>query len=393
MIESSVLDPNLKVAGDSDLSNGITEDGIYLGDMWAIVIRRKKTVGKIMLAFLVSAIALAFLLPVEYTSTASFIPPTAAGTGSMAAVLAGQLASFGGGELLGSGKTSGDMYAGILRSRSVTEEVIKRFGLMQQLRAKKQSQAEKMLASATAVTADPKSTIVTISVSAKTPQLAHDIANGYLDALRNTDGRLALTDASQRRLFYEQQIAKEKDDLENAEVELKRTQEQSGLIAPTGQTAVEIRTVADTQAQIAVREVQLAALRQSATEENPDVVRLKSEIQNLQSQLTRLQQGGNSSNSGNIPTAKVPELQLQYVRAEREVKYHEALFEMLSRQYEAARLEEAREGPMLQILDHASMPDSKSSPKRVLIMVLGLIGGIIVGIVWVLLPHLRRSRA
>jgi uncharacterized protein involved in exopolysaccharide biosynthesis len=393
MIESSVLDPNLKVAGDSDLSNGITEDGIYLGDMWAIVIRRKKTVGKIMLAFLVSAIALAFLLPVEYTSTASFIPPTAAGTGSMAAVLAGQLASFGGGELLGSGKTSGDMYAGILRSRSVTEEVIKRFGLMQQLRAKKQSQAEKMLASATAVTADPKSTIVTISVSAKTPQLAHDIANGYLDALRNTDGRLALTDASQRRLFYEQQIAKEKDDLENAEVELKRTQEQSGLIAPTGQTAVEIRTVADTQAQIAVREVQLAALRQSATEENPDVVRLKSEIQNLQSQLTRLQQGGNSSNSGSIPTAKVPELQLQYVRAEREVKYHEALFEMLSRQYEAARLEEAREGPMLQILDPASMPDSKSSPKRVLIVVLGLIGGIIVGIVWVLLPHLRRSRA
>jgi uncharacterized protein involved in exopolysaccharide biosynthesis len=391
MIESPVRAVNTQVADDSYPSSMNDPDEIYLGDIFVLVRRSWRSIGKIVLGFFVGATALAFLLPVRYTSTASFIPPTAAGGGSMAGIIAGQLASFGGGELLGSAKSSGDLYAGILRSRSVTTEIIKRFDLMHRFDVKKQSQAEEMLASATAVSADPKSSIVTLSVTASTPELAHDIANGFLDALRNTDGRLALTDASQRRLFYAQQLAKEKDNLEDAEVELKKTQERSGLVAPNGQTAAEIRAVTDTQAQIALREVQLAALRNSATEENPEVVRLRSEIQNLRSQLTNLQQGGSVGAGGTIPTAKVPELQLQYVRAEREVKYHETLFEMLSRQYESARLEEAREGPMLQILDTASMPDTKSSPKRMLIILLGLLVGGTVGLGRVLLLHMRRS--
>src|SRR3984957_16351653 len=112
-----------------------------------------------------------------------------------------------------------------------------------------------------------------------------------MDVLRETDGRLALGQSSQRRLFFGQQLAKEKDDLEDAEVDLKKTEEVSGLIAPVGQTESEIRTIAETQAQIAIRQVQLAALRQSATEQNPDVIRLQSEIEDLQGQLGRLQNG------------------------------------------------------------------------------------------------------
>lgn len=391
MIESPIRDFDTDVSVDSEPI--VTEDGIvYLGDMFSLVAARWKTVVKAALGFLAAATLVAFVLPIEYTSTASFIPPAASSTGSMAAALAGQLASIGATDLLGSGKTSGDLYAGILRSRSVISDIVNRLNLTAVYKAKKESQAEKKLLSDTAITADPKSTIVTISVTAKSPQLAHDIAGGYLDALRNTDGRLALTDASQRRLFFSQQLAKEKDDLENAEVQLKKTQEQSGLIAPSGQTAAEIQTIAETQAQIAVRQVELAALRQSSTEENPQVIRLKSEIQNLSAQLGHLQQGGGTDGI-NIPTTKVPEVELQYVRAAREVKYHETLFEMIARQYETARLDEAREGPILQILDPASLPDSKSSPQRLLIMLLGLIAGTLLGVAKVVLPHLRRRSA
>ena len=204
---------------------------------------------------------------------------------------------------------------------------------------------------------------------------------------------MALSQSSQRRLFFGEQLAKEKDDLEDAEVELKKTEEQSGLIAPTGQTEAEITTIAETQAQIAVREVQLAALRQSATEQNPEMIRLRSEIDDLQGQLLRLQKGG-GNRSGAIPTAKVPELQLDYVRKDREVKYHEALFDMLSRQYEAARLDEARDAPVLQVLDPASYPDMKSAPKRLYYMLGGLLFGLIASCFWVLVrDRLQALRA
>jgi uncharacterized protein involved in exopolysaccharide biosynthesis len=312
----------------------------------------------------------------------------------MASALAGQLSALGAGDLVGGGKNSGDLYAGILRSRSVGTELVKRFDLMRVYRVKKESQAEKMLGSNTAVAVDMKSSIVTVDVTDKSPTLAHDIANAYMDALRETEGRLALGQSSQRRLFFGEQLAKEKDDLEDAEVDLKKTEEQSGLIAPTGQTESQIRTVAETRAQIAVRQVQLAALRQSATDQNPEVIRLRSEIGDLLGQLSRLQTGNGKEMSAAIPTSKVPELQLEYVRKEREVKYHEALFDALAKQYEAARLDEARNAPVLQVLDPASYPDTKSSPKRSYFMFGGLVFGFFASCAWVLTREpLRALRA
>jgi uncharacterized protein involved in exopolysaccharide biosynthesis len=274
---------------------------------------------------------------------------------------------------------------------------VQRFNLEQVYKVKKESQAEKELDANTVVTVDAKSTIITVQVTDRSPQRAHDLANAYRDALRETDGRLALSQSSQRRLFFGQQLAKEKDDLEDAEVALKQTEEQSGLIAPTGQTESEIKSIADLQAAIEARQVQLAALHDSATEEYSGVERLRSEIEDLQGQLARMQKGSGSGPSMSIPTSKVPELELEYVRKDREVKYHEALFDMLSRQYEAARLDEAHDAPVLQVLDEASYPDTKSSPKRMYIMLGGLVIGFIAGCVWVLIrehvPALRASLA
>ncbi len=378
---------------DTPLTIEEEEDSIDLIALFQTLYHGKRTILGLSLVALALATICAFLLPFRYTSTVTFIPPTSGGS-SVASALAGQLAAFGAGDLLGGAKNPGDLYSGILRSRSIASELVRRFHLIDVYKVKKESQAETALGSNTEVTVDPKSSIVTVGVTAKSQDLAQQLANAYMDALRETNGRLALSQSSQRRLFFEQQLRKEKDDLEDAEVELKRTEEQSGLIAPSGQMAVQIDTIAQTQAQIAVRQVQLAALRNSATEQNPEVIRLQSEIGDLQGQLARLQNGSGRGSAANIPTSKVPELQLDYVRKAREVKYHEALFEMLSRQYESARLDEARDAPLLQVLDPASYPDTKSGPKRLYIMIGGLVFGFVFSCFWVLVRDpIRALRA
>jgi tyrosine-protein kinase Etk/Wzc len=386
MVESQI--DRVETLESRAVPSGSTEeddDSVDLAEVFRKLARGKRTIIQVTLVVFAFATVVAFLLPFRYTSTTSFIPPANLGNGnSMAAMVAGQLSAMGAGDLLGSIKNPGDLYAGILKSHSIADALIKRFDLMKVFKVRKESQAEKILAASTDVTVDLKSSIVTVDVTAKSPGLARDLANGYMDALRDTNGRLTLSQSSQRRLFFGQQLAKEKDDLEEAEVDLKKTEEQSGLIAPAGQTEAEITTIAQTQAQIAVREVQLAALRDSATEQNPEVIRLRSEIGDLQGQLARLQRGSGKESTAAIPTSKVPEIQLEYVRKEREVKYHEALFDMLSRQYEAARLDEARDAPVLQVLDAASYPDTKSSPKRSYYMAGGLAFGFIASCVWVL---------
>ena len=364
----------------------VEEDSIDLAAMFQTLRRGSKLIFKVTLWGFLAVTALAFVLPVRYTSTTSFIPPANAnGSSSMASLMAGQLSSLGAGDLLGGMKTPGELYSGILQSRAIAQELVEKEDLKGVYKEKKESRAEEKLAAATYVKVDAKSSIITVQVTDKDPSRAQRLARDYMDALQETNGRLALSQASQRRLFFEQQLVREKDNLEDAEVELKKTEEQSGLIAPMGQTESEIRTIAEMEAQVTVRQVELAALRQSATEENPEVIRLKSEITDLEGQLGRMQSGGGKSRSMAIPTSKVPELQLEYVRKEREVKYHETLFEMLSRQYEAARLDESRDAPVLQVLDAASYPDTKSSPKRSYYMVGGFIGSLFCGCVWVLM--------
>jgi tyrosine-protein kinase Etk/Wzc len=334
-------------------------------------------------SFAISAI-IAFLIPASYTSIASFIPPSS--NNNSLSALAGQLSAVGAGAAFGAVKSNGDLYVGILSSSSIADAIISRFDLMGVYKVRKQSAAAKILASRSDFEAGLRDGIVTVKVTDRSPERARDIANAYLQELHTTNDRLALTEASQRRLFFEQQLAKEKDNLANAEVELKKVEEQTGLIAPAGQTTVQLETIAQTRAAIAVRQVQLAALRQSSTDQNPEVVRLRSEIADLQGQVAGLEHGSGQGDS-DIPKSKVPELELQFVRQQREVKYHESLFEMIAKQYEEARLDESHDAPVLQVLDYAVLPDTKSGPHRLLIAAAGLVLGVLLGAAWVLLQN------
>jgi tyrosine-protein kinase Etk/Wzc len=325
----------------------------------------------------------AFMIPPTFTGVASFVPP-ASSSNSSAAALIGQLSSMGGGSsLLGGGKTTGDLYVGILKSHTVSRQLVKTFNLTSVYKVRKESDAEKQLAAHTDFAIGTKDTIVTVSATDRDPARARDLANAYLDALRTTSGGLALTENSQRRQFYEQRLALEKDQLADAEVALKQSQEKSGLIAPVGQTSIGLTAIAQLRSQIATSEVRLASLRIGESDESIDVRRLKEELASLRAQVNQME-NGKGKNAGGPSTAEVPALTLEYIRRARDVKYHETLFEILSKQYETARLDEAHD-PTLQILDRAILPDTKSGPHRLLIIGVGFLVGLLLSVAWSLL--------
>lgn len=377
-------------AGSKDLPRESADDtsmtfALFLHLLWD----GRKRILLTGLAALLLATIYGFLLPFTYTAAASLVPPGSNGGASSAMAMMGQLSSIAPSGLLG-GKNQADMYVGILKSQSISHAMIERFDLKKLYKVKKESDAAKALMAQSIFEVDPKSSIIVIQVTDHSPKMACDLANGYVQALQDKSAQLALTESSQRRLFYEQRLAKEKDDLANAEVEFKKDQEKSGLISPVGQTASEIQSLSQIRSQISSRQVRLSALLLEDTEENPDVQRARQEIASLQAQAARMESGKSGGQYGQFSTAQVPAAALEYVRAAREVKYHEVLFESIAKQYEAARLDEAKD-THVQVLDPATVPDTKSGPHRSIIMGIGLILGLMGGSVWVLFQAARRQ--
>jgi uncharacterized protein involved in exopolysaccharide biosynthesis len=270
------------------------------------------------------------------------------------------------------------MYIGILQSRTIADELIQQYHLQAIFKTKTLLDTRAALAKRVKFETD-KGGLIRISVDYRDPILATNLANGYVDGLHQLNAHLAITEAGQRRLFFDQQLTEEKTALTEAENQLRQTQEKTGLIQLSGQAGVIIRSIADLRAQIASREVQLEATRTYATEQNPDSVRLQNEIATLREQLSKLENSQQSLQPGDIqvPAGRVPEASLEYARRYRDLRYHEELFELLSRQFEAARIDEAKSVPLIQVVDRAVPPDKKSGPSRKLITLGFFLGGFI----------------
>ncbi|MEK6396459.1 MAG: hypothetical protein V4734_00095 [Terriglobus sp.] len=334
--------------------------------------------------------ASSYLIKPYFTATASFVPPSGS-MGSGASAMLSQLSSMGGGlgsGLLGGMKSNADLYSSILKSRTVAQKMVEHFHLMSLYKVNKESLAEKILGSHTEVAIGTKDGIVTVKVTNENPVLARDMANFYLDSLREASYGMALSQSSQQRLFYEDRLRREKDALAQAEVALKENQEKSGLISPIGQTSSQLQAIAQLRAQIATKETELATLRTTEAEGNPDILSVKGALDSLHAQINQMQSG--SSKTNNFSTAQAPALTLEFIRLERDVKYHETLFQIIAKQYEAYRLSEA-DDPPLQVLDHAVTPDMKAGPRHSLIALIGLILGTIGFSLWTILQASRRG--
>jgi len=358
------------------------DDEISLLDLLIVLAERKRLILGVTAVFAVGAIVVSLVLPPRYTATVMLLPPQQAS--SMGAALASQLGNLGGMAALAGGslglKSPNDMFVAMFKSRTVEDAMVQHFGLMQEYRKRFPSDARRAFESFATVDGSSKDGMIHISVQDRDPHRAADLANGYVDQFRIQSQHLAITEASQRRLFFEQQLEQAKDNLANAEEAMKQTEQKTGVIQLDSQARALIESAASLRAQVAAKEVQIQGMRTYATGENSQVVQAQQELESMRAQLAKLGGFEDSASGGLIvPKGQVPEAGLEYVRKLRDVKYNETIFEILARQFEIAKLDEAREGALIQVVDPAIPPDKRSFPRRGLIVIGATFAGLLCG--------------
>jgi tyrosine-protein kinase Etk/Wzc len=379
------------------LHSTATVSRIDLLTLLLILAKTKRRVLLMTFGGLAVGIILSLVLKPTYTATATIIPPQQSTSAS--AALLGQMGSLSSAAGLGGGmlglKSPADMYVGILESRTIADNVIAACSLRQRYKTKTLVDAEVALRSHTTFESG-KDNLIHLSVKDIDPKVASDIANSYLDQLYAVNSELEAGEATQRIKFYDRRLTEEKHALTDAEEALRNTQQKTGVIQFSGQTASIINSIAQARAELASRQVALQSMETYATENNPEVIQLQREIAALKSRVMELEKSQQSVQPGEvqIPAGQLPEAALEYERQARELKYHETLFDLLTRQSESAKLDEAKSPPILQIVDHAIPPDRKSGPSRKLLSLgfaaFGFLMAVSWGLVELFLDHLRR---
>ncbi|QZA78305.1 hypothetical protein K4H28_02490 [Deefgea tanakiae] len=361
-----------------------SSDEISLIDLLIVLAKNKWLIVKSTALFGIAAIAYALLATPIFEAETTILPPQQqSGASTMLASLGGLGALAGG---AGAIKNPNDIYIGMMGSRAVQEPLVKQFNLKKYYDSETSSGALKTLEASTTISSG-KDGLISIKVYDKDPKRAADLANAYVVELRSLSGHLAVGEAAQRRQLFEVQLAKVKKHLTDAEVALKKEQEKTGFFTLEASGKATMEALVELRAQMAARQVQLSAMSAVVTEDNPEYKRIKAEIAALQAQLFLINKGSTDEDVL-VSKAKVPEAGLEFIRKLRDVKYQEMLFELMAKQLEMARLDEAKEGANIQVLDAATPPDNKLKPKRGLIVLLGLFAG---GFLGILLSFIREA--
>lgn len=301
------------------------------------------------------ALAYAYTIAPTFTARTSFLPPQQqqSATAAMLAQLGGLATAVASSSGI---RNPADQYVALLESASIADGLLDRFGLVELYEVEYRQDARKALKAKTAITAG-KDGLIVVEVTDRSPQRAADIANAYVSELARLLGRLALSEAQQRRLFFEKQLEQARNGLTDAELALRAAG--IGVDAIKVNPTAAIEAVAVLQAKVSAQEVKLAAMRNYLTESSAEFQQAKTELAALRSQLQKIEATDSSLTSGGGYTEKF-----------RDFKYQETLFEIFVRQYELAKADEAREGAIIQIVDTAVPPERKSHPKKALIAVL-----------------------
>jgi tyrosine-protein kinase Etk/Wzc len=367
---------------------------ISLMNLFIVIVRSRWFIAKVTLGMALAAAIISLLLPFRYTASTSILPPQQ-GSSTGAALMAqlgnlGSVASLAGGGL-GILKNPNDLQVALLKSRTVEDAIVDRFHLLELYHAKRMSDAIKKLESRVEIDNGSKDGLIRISVTDSSAQRAADMANGYVEEFKKFSATLAVTEAAQRRLFFEQQLEQTKDNLAKAEEDLKRTEQKTGLIQLDAQTRATIQLIAELRAQVAAKEAQINAMRSFATGENPELQMAEQELAGLRAQEEKMGAASEGTTNALIPKGNMQEAGIEYIRKLRDVKYYETIFDLLARQYEVAKVDEARQGSVVQIVDRAIVPDHRSFPVRTLIVLGATVFGLIIGVFWVLtLEELKR---
>jgi uncharacterized protein involved in exopolysaccharide biosynthesis len=354
------------------IPNQEVEEEINLLDLVLVLVRHKRMILLTCATTFVLACGITLLMPNIYTATARLLPPQQE-KGGLGAMLGGvsDLAALAG--LSVGGGSSGDLYVGMLQSRAVEDPIIERFDLMKVYEQKYRSRVYEALGKHVNVGLGKKDGILTVSVEDKDPKRAAEMANAFVDQLKQLNVEFNISSAGRQRQFLEKRLAVVKKDLTEAEDKLKTFQEKNKAIRIDDQAKAIIEAISKLKGDLASKEVELGVALSYQTEQNPQVKTLREGIAQIKDQLRRLEEssvGKKVSGDIFIATSDVPEMGLQYARLMRDFQVQETIFELLTKQYEVAKVEEAKNTSTLQVLDSAVVPDQKSKPKRGLIVLL-----------------------
>ncbi len=300
------------------------------------------------------ALGLSFLITPTFTATTRIMTPQQQQGGAAAALA--QLGALAGMAGAAAGiKNPADMYVGLIKSRSLADRMLDRFKLMDVYEANYREDARTTLANNSKISAG-KDGLITIEVDDYDPKRAAAMANAYVEELSALNGRLALTEAQQRRQFFENELSKAKANLVRAEIALGGVGVGENVLKFNPEALGE--GIATLKAQVVSKEVQLASMRGYLTENSPDLRQAQQELSALRAQLGKIEH--NRPTGGNA----------EYINRYRDFKYNEVLFEQLAKQYELAKIDESREGTVIQVVDVAETPERKSKPKKAQIAIL-----------------------
>jgi uncharacterized protein involved in exopolysaccharide biosynthesis len=335
------------IMDEADDSLSLLDMAIPLVEYWKLWILGSLAVG-------LAALGIAFLLTPIYTARTSFLPPQQQQSG-----MASALASLGGlAGLAGAAaaiKSPADQYVALMQSVSAEDRLIDQFKLMQVYGSDYRFQARRELEQNTRIAIGKKDGLISVEVDDKSPQRAADMANAYVEELRRMTSVLAVSEAQQRRVFFEKELKDARDQLTKAQQELQASGFNVGALRAEPKAAAE--SYARLKAEITAAEVRTQVLRGSLADSSPEVQRQLAQLSALRTQLARLEQTTDAS------------VGPDYLTKYREFKYRETLFELFARQYEMARVDESREGALIQVVDVAVTPEYKSKPKRLVFAV------------------------
>ena len=369
MTEPSSL-PDSQPSGDDEIS---------LLDLLIVLAKHKKLVLGMPFVVAVLAAGISLLLPFSYTGITKILPPLqnqSSGTAALLSQLGGGLGGLAGS--LAGIRNPNELYIGMLKSRTVADNLIQRFDLMQIYKEEYASRARRTLEGLTNIIAG-KDGIITIEVEDKDAKRAAELANAYVDELFKLTKVLAVTEASQRRLFFERQFEQARDNLAKAEAAARQALEQGGLVQVEGQGRAIVETTARLRGQITVKEVQIGAMRTFATDRNPDLQLAQKELESMKRELARIEgaSGNKVEKQGENSNHGIDSFALL-----RNVKYYETIYELLAKQYELAKIDEARDSSVVQVMDKAIVPDRRTKPWRSLIVLVSAFVALSIGIFW-----------
>jgi len=327
--------------------------GLTLPGMFRQLLAHWKLLSAVPLAAGVITYGITMLVPQTFTARASLIPPQQQAGGGAAAALAqlGSLASLAGGGL----KTPADQYVSLLQSASVSNRIVEQFDLMAVYDVKFRQDARKELADNVRIAAGKKDGLLAIEVDDRDPKRAADMANAYVEQLRHLTNTLAVTEAQQRRVFFESQLKQARDNLAKSQVALQASGFNPGALKAEPKAAAEV--YARLRAEVTSAEIRVQALQRVLTDQSPELMQQQAALGRLRAELARAEQRSD------------PQGEADYISRYREYKYQETLFDLFARQYELARVDESREGGLIQVVDVATPPERRSKPRRGLITI------------------------